>query len=107
MMSGRSKGVKNLGKGGAKQHWKVLRGNIQGITEPAICRLARHRGVKCISGLIYEETHRVVKVFLENIIRDSVTYTERAKRKTVTAMDVSMPWNDKGELCMGSVVEGC
>ena len=26
------------------------------------------------------------KVFLENIIRDAVTYTEHAKRKTVTAM---------------------
>lgn len=28
------------------------------------------------------------KVFLENAIRDSVTYTEQARRKTVTAMDV-------------------
>ena len=30
----------------------------------------------------------VFKVFLENVIRDAVTYTEHAKRKTVTAMDV-------------------
>ena len=30
---------------------------------------------------------RVLKVFLENVIRDSVTYTEHARRKTVTAMD--------------------
>ena len=29
-----------------------------------------------------------MKVFLENVIRDAVTYTEHAKRKTVTAMDV-------------------
>ena len=28
------------------------------------------------------------EVFLENVIRDAVTYTEHAKRKTVTAMDV-------------------
>jgi histone H3/H4 len=41
-----------------------------------------------ISGLIYEETRGVLKVFLENVIRDAVTYTEHAKRKTVTAMDV-------------------
>jgi hypothetical protein len=27
-------------------------------------------------------------VFLEKVIRDPVTYTEHAKRKTVTAMDV-------------------
>ncbi|XP_078422542.1 uncharacterized protein LOC144695543 [Cetorhinus maximus] len=82
------KGGKGLGKGGAKRHRKVLRDNIQGITKPAIRRLARRGGVKRISGLIYEETRGVLKVFLENIIRDSVTYTEHAKRKTVTAMDV-------------------
>ncbi|KAL0306218.1 UNVERIFIED_CONTAM: Histone H4 variant [Sesamum radiatum] len=67
---------------------KVLRDNIQGITKPAIRRLARRGGVKRISGLIYEETRGVLKIFLENVIRDAVTYTEHARRKTVTAMDV-------------------
>ncbi|XP_061393266.1 histone H4-like [Musca vetustissima] len=86
-MTGRGKGGKGLGKGGAKRHRKVLRDNIQGITKPAIRRLARRGGVKRISGLIYEETRGVLKVFLENVIRDAVTYTEHAKRKTVTAMD--------------------
>ena len=55
-MSGRGKGGKGLGKGGAKRHRKILRDNIQGITKPAIRRLARRGGVKRISGLIYEET---------------------------------------------------
>ncbi|KAJ3176957.1 hypothetical protein HK101_010333, partial [Irineochytrium annulatum] len=59
-----------------------------GITKPAIRRLARRGGVKRISGLIYEETRGVLKVFLENVIRDAVTYTEHAKRKTVTSLDV-------------------
>nr|CDS21778.1 histone H4 [Echinococcus granulosus] len=81
-MSGRGKGGKGLGKGGAKRHRKVLRDNIQGITKPAIRRLARRGGVKRISGLIYEETRGVLKVFLESVIRDAVTYTEHAKRKT-------------------------
>ena len=71
-MSGRGKGGKGLGKGGAKRHRKVLRDNIQGITKPAIRRLARRGGVKRISGLIYEETRGVLKVFLENVIRDAV-----------------------------------
>ena len=75
-MSGRGKGGKGLGKGGAKRHRKVLRDNIQGITKPAIRRLARRGGVKRISGLIYEETRGVLKVFLEAIVRDAVTYTE-------------------------------
>ncbi|KAH9931809.1 uncharacterized protein B0H18DRAFT_1116070 [Fomitopsis serialis] len=104
-MSGRGKGGKGLGKGGAKRHRKILRDNIQGgrasssfalvdltirvrYTKPAIRRLARRGGVKRISGLIYEETRGVLKIFLENVIRDSVTYTEHAKRKTVTALDV-------------------
>ncbi|KAJ6739939.1 HISTONE H4 [Salix purpurea] len=66
----------------------IQRDNIQGITKPAIRRLARRGGVKRISGLIYEETRGVLKIFLENVIRDAVTYTEHARRKTVTAMDV-------------------
>ncbi|XP_065011496.1 uncharacterized protein LOC135640718 [Musa acuminata AAA Group] len=69
---------------GAKRHRKVLRDNIHGITKPAI----RRGGVKRISGLIYEETRGVLKIFLENVIRDGVTYTEHARRKTVTTMDV-------------------
>ena len=86
-------------RGGAKRHRKILRDNIQGITKPAIRRLARRGGVKRISGLIYEETRGVLKIFLESesyscllyaalyscfvkdVIRDSVTYTEHAKRK--------------------------
>ena len=30
----------------------------------------------------------MLKVFLEGVIRDAVTYTEHAKRKTVTSLDV-------------------
>jgi len=51
-------------------------------------RLARRGGVKRISGLIYEETRGVLSGLLENVIRDAVTYTEHAKHKTVTTMDV-------------------
>jgi len=59
--------IQGLGKGGAKRHRKILRDNIQGITKPAIRRLARRGGVKRISGLIYEETRGVLKIFLENV----------------------------------------
>jgi len=34
------------------------------------------------------ETRGVLKTFLEGTIRDAVTYTEHAKRKTVTSLDV-------------------
>ena len=91
-----------------------------GITKPAIRRLARRGGVKRISGLIYEETRGVLKIFLENVrcsfptfyttfylhfflkvIRDSVTYTEHAKRKTVTALDVVYALKRSGRTLYG------
>ncbi|KAH0510047.1 Histone H2B type 1-M [Microtus ochrogaster] len=96
-----SRATSRLVEGGAKRHRKVLRDNIQGITKPAIRRLARRGGVKRISGLIYEETRGVLKVFLENVIRDAVTYTEHAKRKTVTAMDVVYALKRQGRTLYG------
>ncbi len=97
-MSGHGKGSKGLGKGGVKRHRKVLRDNI---TKNEIRRLARRGGVKRISGLVYEETRSVLKVFLENVIRDAVTYTEYARRKTVTAMDVVYALKRQGRTLYG------
>ncbi|ONI17502.1 hypothetical protein PRUPE_3G163200 [Prunus persica] len=48
-MSGRGKGGKGLGKGGAKRHRKVLRDNIQGISKPAI-RKARQKRMQIAAG---------------------------------------------------------
>ena len=95
------RGGRGLGAGGARRHRNPLRDNIQGITKPAIRRLARRGGVKRISGLIYEETRGVLKVFLENVIRDAVTYTEHARRKTVTAMDVVYALQRQGRTLYG------
>ena len=97
---GGGKGGKGLGKG-AKRHKKVLRDNIQGITKPAIRRLARRGGVKRISGLIYDESRTVLRTFLENVVRDAVTYTEHARRKTVTATDVVHALKRQGRTLYG------
>ena len=96
-----SKGQKGKGKTGAKRHTKVLKNNLQSITKPAIRRLARRGGVKRISGMMYEETRGVLKTFLENVVRDSVTYTEHAKRKTVTAIDVVYALKRQGKTLYG------
>jgi histone H4 len=96
-MSARGKG----GKGGAKRHRKVLRDNINGITKPAIRRLARRGGVKRISGLMYEETRNNLKTFLGNVLKDSVTYSEHARRKTVTALDVVYALKRQGKTLYG------
>ncbi|KAL7627686.1 Histone H4 [Parahypoxylon ruwenzoriense] len=83
------KGGKGIGgKGGIKRHRKILRDNIQGVTKPAIRRLARRGGVKRISATIYEEVRSALKGRLEQIIRDCVVYTEYRQRKTVTINDV-------------------
>jgi hypothetical protein len=52
-----------------------------------------------MNGSIYEETRGVLKVFLENVIRDAVTYTEHAKRKTV--MDVVYALKRQGRTLYG------
>lgn len=101
MTVGKGKVGKGLGKRGTKRHKKVLRDSIQGITKPAIRRLARRGGVKRISGLIYEETKMVLKLFLENVVKDAVTYTEHARRKTVTAMDVIYALKRQGRTIYG------
>lgn len=79
----------------------MMRDNILGITKPAIRRLARRGGVKRISGLIYDETRSVLKTFLDGVVRDAVTYTEHAKRKTVTAMDVVYALKRQGRTLYG------
>ena len=53
-----AKGGKGMGKIGAKRHSakRSSRASIEGITKPAIRRLARRGGVKRISSFIYDDT---------------------------------------------------
>lgn len=100
---GKSGGGKGgYGKVGAKRHAKKqMRETIMGVTKPAIRRLARRGGVKRISALIYDEARTVLKTFLEGVVRDSVTYCEHAKRKTVTALDVVYALKRQGKTLYG------
>ncbi|XP_057322661.1 histone H4-like [Microplitis mediator] len=95
-MTGCDKEGKGLGRNGTRRYRRVLRDNIQGITKPAIRRLARRGGVKRISGLIYKETRGVLHVFLEN-----VTLNEHAKCNTVTTMDVIYALYRRGHILYG------
>jgi histone H4 len=95
------KGGKGFGKVGAKRFRKSTKEVILGITKPAIRRLARRGGVKRISSLIYDESRNVLRSFLENVVRDAVTYTEHARRKTVTAMDVVYALKRQGRSLYG------
>ena len=100
-------GIKSTGKGktgktfGVKRARRESRDVILGITKPAIRRLARRGGVKRISALIYDETRAVIRHFLENVIRDSIVYSDHARRKTVTAMDVVYSLKRQGRCLYG------
>ena len=67
--------------------WAHLRGD-QGCSEGNCVQLERFY-------------HLRFEVFLENVIRDAVTYTEHAKRKTVTAMDVVYALKRQGRTLYG------
>lgn len=97
-MTGYGKGGKGIGKGGAKRHRKNLKDNWAGITKPAIRRVARRAGIKRISGLVYGEIRRLksdppgdeglLQAWMRQVIKNALTYTEHARRKTVTKADV-------------------
>merc|ERR1711982_59846 len=74
IMAGQGKGGKGVGgkgKVGTKRTAarRQARASIEGITKPAIRRLARRGGVKRISSFIYDDSRQVLKGFLEGIVR--------------------------------------
>jgi len=99
--SNRFPGRRGLGKSTARLHRKILKDNVTAITKSVIRRMARRGGVKRISASIYDEVRGVLKIFLESVIRDTVTYTEHSKRKTVTAMDVVYALKKQGRTIYG------
>ena len=138
-MTGRGKGGKGLGKGGAKRHrkstfihnhasllrrltasqffvttsrvsqsqpsavWRVV--EVSSVFLPVSSHFAAsyfdYRASLTRSLVIYEETRGVLKTFLEGVIRDAVTYTEHAKRKTVTSLDVVYALKRQGRTLYG------
>lgn len=97
-----SKGKKD---GGAKQaSARMTKGSKEknrGATNGGIRRLARRGGVKRISGMVYEEVRQVLKTFVEGVLRDATAYTEHAKRKTLTALDVVHALKKRGRVLYG------
>lgn len=72
-----------------------------GISNHSLRRLARRGGVKRISNNIYDPTRNALKSFLAKVICDAVSYTENARRKTVTSMDVIIALKKQGNAIYG------
>lgn len=86
---------------------KIFRDNIQGLTKPAILRLAHRSGIKRLSGLVYEEMRGVIKIFVEDLVKNSIIVTEHAKRKTVTKEDFLAAMESKNlQVVVGFKEEG-
>ncbi|TQB77526.1 hypothetical protein MPDQ_000067 [Monascus purpureus] len=73
---------------------KLLRDNIQGITKPAIRRLARRGGVVRMKKDIYDEIRNVIKARLTEVIRQVTlimdsSQTPKVSRTVVTTRDVA------------------
>jgi len=86
---------------GAVRHRKVLRNAIQGVTKPAIRRLARRGGVKRVSSLVYEDVRAELKQFLKRVLHKTILYTKHARRTTVTVQDVVYALKREGRVLYG------
>ena len=78
-----------MGKVGTKRitQKRCNKSSLDNTSKPSIKRLARRGGVKRISSFVYDDSKMILKKFLEGIVRDTVIYTEHAKRKTITSFD--------------------
>lgn len=74
---------------------------VSSVSRPVCLHPTHLPGVANTSPVIYEETRGVLKTFLESVIRDAVTYTEHAKRKTVTSLDVVYALKRQGRTLYG------
>lgn len=72
----------------ALKHRVIYRDNIQGITKPAIQRMSKQAGVKRMSMLVYEEIRGIIKLELENILRNAIVHVEHDRRNTLKTADV-------------------
>jgi hypothetical protein len=78
---------------------------VSSVSQPVSLTLTRLSNLinvlTLLPSVIYEETRGVLKSFLEGVIRDAVTYTEHAKRKTVTSLDVVYALKRQGRTLYG------
>jgi len=69
---------------------KINRGDtIKSITKPVIQRLAYKGGVKSMSGLVYDESRGLLKLWLESVLRDAFVYADYYRKKTINEAMIS------------------
>jgi len=86
-----------VAKGKAPKQRKIVRDSIQGITAPAIQRICQTAGIKRISRLVYEEVRGVMKLFVEDTMKDALVFCEHVRRKTLQEGDLDAALQVKGK----------
>ena len=74
----------------------VLRDNIHAIDNHHFDSMMRQGGVLRNSDLIYEESRGVLKVVLENVLRNAITYCGHERETIVTSKHVTRALQDHG-----------
>jgi len=102
-MAGRGKNAKQAAKNKSKHTVRSAAKEVSTgmITNGAIRRLARRGGVKRISYASHAHVRDYVDDFLGQVVRDSLTYTQHRKGKTITAMDVVYALKKNGRVIYG------
>ena len=78
----------------AKRHGKTRRDALDAVfTKPAIRRMSRRGGVIRVSDDARDMTRNLMKVVLQTLLREAVTYTEHSRRKTVNTDDLERALN--------------
>ncbi|KAK3266177.1 hypothetical protein CYMTET_25179 [Cymbomonas tetramitiformis] len=80
---------------------RVFRSMVEGISKADLRRCARRGGVKRISPLVYIEARGVLKRWLEDVIKDALTYSQHSRRMVVTTMDVIYALKRRGVTIYG------
>ena len=93
--SGESKAVSG------KRSKKLLKDGIRGITKGSVRRLARRAGIRRLASLLTEEVRGVLKSFVEKVVADAVSYTEYARKRTVTCGAVVAALKKRGRMLYG------
>jgi histone H4 len=74
-------------KGGKLKYRVVLRDNIQGLTKPAIQRLAHAAGCTRISGLVYEEIRGITKDMMNKYLMEMLTFMQHRRGRQLSDKD--------------------
>lgn len=69
---------------------------LEGISKPAIKRLAKMAGVNQMSSTVCVDVRDSLHKFVERVIRASVIYSDHAGRKTLTHADLMCALNTVG-----------